>query len=114
MFIEKIKNNGKDYLRLVHAVRKPNKNGDMVSSKKVLLNIGPLDRFDDGQPDYLERLKKSFKAGNPLIPSLIHTVLRKNQRKLITSLFRKAAPAVSGIRNSFHMCSSAGSWKNWD
>lgn len=71
MFIEKIKNNGKDYLRLVHAVRKPNKNGDMVSSKKVILNIGPLDRFDDGQPDYLERLKKSFKAGNPLIPSLI-------------------------------------------
>lgn len=70
MFIEKIKNNGKDYLRLVHAVRKPNKNGDMVSTKQVLLNIGPLDRFDDGFPDYLERLKKSFKAGTPLIPSL--------------------------------------------
>lgn len=70
MFIEKIKNNGKDYLRLVHAVRKPNKNGDMVSTKKVILNIGPLDRFDDGQPDYLDRLKKSFKAGVPLIPSL--------------------------------------------
>ena len=59
MFIEKIKNNGKDYLRLVHAVRKPNKNGDMVSTKKVILNIGPLDRFDDGQPDFLDRLKKS-------------------------------------------------------
>ena len=70
MFIEKFKNNGKDYLRLVHAVRKPNKNGDMVSTKKVLLNIGPLDRFDDGLPDYLPRLKKSFKSGNPLIPSL--------------------------------------------
>lgn len=70
MFIEKFKNNGKDYLRLVHAVRKPNKNGDMVSTKKVLLNIGPLDRFDDGLPDYLTRLKKSFKSGNPLIPSL--------------------------------------------
>ena len=70
MFIEKIKNNGKEYLRLVHAVRKPNKNGDMVSTKKVILNIGPLDRFDDGQPDFLNRLKKSFQAGNPLIPSL--------------------------------------------
>ena len=70
MFIEKFKNNGKDYLRLVHAVRKPNKNGDMVSTKKVLLNIGPLDRFDDGLPDYVVRLKKSFKAGSPLIPSL--------------------------------------------
>lgn len=71
MFIEKIKNNGKDYLRLVHAVRKPNKKGVMVSTKKVLLNIGPLDRFDDGQPDYMKRLKNSFKAGNPLIPSLL-------------------------------------------
>lgn len=70
MFIEKIKNNGKDYLRLVHAVRKPNKNGDMVSTKQVLLNIGPLERFDDGLPDYLGRLKKSFKAGEPLIPAL--------------------------------------------
>lgn len=70
MFIEKFKNNGKDYLRLVHAVRKPNKNGDMVSTKKVLLNIGPLDRFDDGLPDYLPRLKQSFKSGSPLIASL--------------------------------------------
>ena len=71
MFIEQIKNNGKPYLRLVHAVRKPNKNGDMVSTKQVILNIGPLDRFDDGDPDYLYRLKNSFKAGNPLIPALL-------------------------------------------
>ena len=71
VFIEMIKNNGKEYLRLVHAVRKPNKNGDMVSAKNALLNIGPLDRFDDGQPDYLPRLRKSFKAGAPLIPSLL-------------------------------------------
>ena len=71
MFIEQIKNNGKPYLRLVHAVRKPNKHGDMVSSKHVLLNIGPLDRFDDGQPDYVDRLKKSLKAGTPLIPALL-------------------------------------------
>jgi transposase len=71
MFIETIKNNGKPYLRLVHAVRKPNKNGDMVSTKNVILNIGPVDRFDDGEPDYVERLKKSFKAGNPLISDLL-------------------------------------------
>ena len=42
----------------------------MVSTKNVILNIGPLDRFDDGEPDYLDRLKKSFKAGTPLIPEL--------------------------------------------
>ena len=56
MFIETIKNNGKPYLRLVHAIRKPNKNGEMVSTKNVILNIGPLDRFDDGQPHYLEKM----------------------------------------------------------
>ena len=30
MFIETIKNNGKPYLRLVHAIRKPNKNGHVA------------------------------------------------------------------------------------
>ena len=71
MFIDLNKNNGKDYLRLVNAVRVTNKDGYKVSQKQVLLNIGPLDRFDDGQPDFLGRLRKSFKAGNPLIPALL-------------------------------------------
>ena len=71
MFIEKVKNNGTDYLRLVEGVRIANKDGYKTTHKKVILNIGPLKRFDDGQPDYVERLKKSFKAGNPLIPALL-------------------------------------------
>ena len=70
MFIEIVKNSGKDYLRLVNSVRVTNKGGYKVSQKKVLLSIGPLARHDDGQPDYLERLRRSFKAGDPLIPSL--------------------------------------------
>ena len=70
MFIDLNKNNGKDYLRLVESVRVTNKNGYKVSQKKTILNIGPLDRFDDGEPDYIGRLRKSFKAGNPLIPAL--------------------------------------------
>lgn len=70
MFIDLNKNNGKDYLRLVNAVRVTNKDGYKVSQKQVVLNIGPLSRFDDGQPDYIGRLRKSFKAGDPLIPSL--------------------------------------------
>ncbi len=70
MFIDLNKNNGKDYLRLVESVRVTNKNGYKVSQKKTILNIGPLDRFDDGEPDYIGRLRKSFRAGNPLIPVL--------------------------------------------
>ena len=71
MFIEAVQNNGKQYLRLVQSIRVKNKAGMKVSQKKVILNIGPLDRFDDGQPDYVDRLKKSFKAGSPLIPDLL-------------------------------------------
>lgn len=70
MFVECIKNNGIPYLRLVQGVRVTNKDGYRTSQKKVILSIGPLSRFDDGQPDYVERLKNSFKAGVPLIKSL--------------------------------------------
>ncbi len=71
MFVEVVQNNGNKYLRLVQSSRVVNKSGYRVSQKKVILNIGPLSRFDDGQPDYVDRLKKSFKAGNPLIPALL-------------------------------------------
>ena len=70
MFIEVVQNNGKRYLRLVQSIRVINKDGLKVSQKKVVKNIGPLDRYDDGDPDYVERLKKSYKAGVPLIPEL--------------------------------------------
>lgn len=71
MFVESVQNNGKKYLRLVQSIRVTNKNGYKVSQKQVILNLGPLERFDDGQPDYVERLKKSFKAGAPLISALL-------------------------------------------
>ena len=70
MYVECFTNNGKPYLRLVQSVRVTNKDGKKIPKKQVVLNLGPLDRFDDGQPDYVERLKKSFKAGDPLIPDL--------------------------------------------
>ena len=67
MYIEKVKNNGIDYLRLVESVYSPNSKG---GRKKTILNIGPLAKFDDGKPDYVQRLKDSFKCGSPLIDSL--------------------------------------------
>ena len=70
MYIECFTNNGKAYLRLVQSVRVTKPDGRKIPQKQVIVNLGPLDRFDDGQPDYVERLKKSFKAGDPLIPSL--------------------------------------------
>lgn len=70
MYVEFFKNNGIDYLRLVESKRVLNSKGIKTARKKVVYNIGPLSKFDDGRPDYVERLKKSFKAGNPIISSL--------------------------------------------
>lgn len=72
MFVECYKNNGIDYLRLVRSVRKPKKSDPsvMTSVKETELNIGPLSRYDDGRPDYVKRLKQSYKDGHPLIPEL--------------------------------------------
>ena len=71
VFVECFINNGKPYLRLVQSVRVTKDDGRKISQKQVIHNLGPLDRYDDGQPDYVNRLKKSFKAGNPLIPALL-------------------------------------------
>ena len=70
MFVEVFKNNGIPYLRLVNGERVINSKGKQSIRKKVILNIGPLSKYDDGSADYLKRLKDSFKNGNPLIPSL--------------------------------------------
>lgn len=70
MYIECFKNNGIDYLRLVQSSRVKNSKGLKTARKKVVYNIGPLSKYDDGKSNYVERLKQSFKAGNPIISSL--------------------------------------------
>jgi len=96
MFIETVKNSGKDYLRLVNSIRVENKDGYKISQKKVILNIGPLTRFDDGNPDYLERLRKSFKAGQPLIPILEPYCISETPREKYTFTFDEGNPNCVG------------------
>lgn len=71
MFVESFKNCGNLYLRLVSSVHTLTKEGKHSSTKKVIYNIGPLSKFDDGKPDYVKRLKESFKNGNPIISELL-------------------------------------------
>lgn len=96
MFIECVKNNGIPYLRLVEGVRVTNKNGDRTSQKKLILSIGPLSRFDDGQPDYVDRLKKSFKAGNPLIPELLPYCSEQRPAEKYQFSFTEGSPDCFG------------------
>lgn len=78
MYIERVKNNGKDYLRLVSNKRITNSKGIKTSTKIVEYNIGPLSKYDDGQPNYVDRLKESFKNGNPIIEELLPFVDKNN------------------------------------
>lgn len=71
MFVEQCKNNGVPYLRLVQSYRVEDSQGRKVSRKKTILHIGPLSRFDDGKPDFVQRLKDSYKEGKPIIDLLL-------------------------------------------
>ena len=51
-------------------MRVKNKQGKKQSGIKIILNLGCIEKYDDGKLNYLERLKKSFKEGNLLIEEL--------------------------------------------
>ena len=67
MFIEVYKNNGYKHLRIVKSVYRPNGKG---CSKITVKSLGALSKYDDGQPDFVKRLKESFKNGHPIIPGI--------------------------------------------
>ncbi len=104
MFVECFKNNGTDYLRLVKSQRTINSKGIKTATKSVVFNIGPLSRFNDGQPDYVGRLKKSFKAGNPLIPALLPYSREAAPAETYRFSFKEGSPECFGSPKLFsHM-----------
>lgn len=105
MYVELTQNNGTDYLRLVRNQRITNSEGKRTSTKKVVLNIGPLSRYDDGKPDYVKRLKKSFKDGNPLIDSLIpYLESESNTPQTVTVTFKQGEASCFGNPKIFAPC----------
>ena len=80
MFIDQFMNNGVPYLRLVESRRVTTKNGKLTSVKSVIMNLGPLSRFDDGEPDYLARLRQSYRDGKPIIDALLPYVEKREEQ----------------------------------
>ena len=71
MFLEIANNNGTKYIRICESVRVQDPvTRKTLPKKKTVKNIGPVSRFDDGKPDFIERLKASYQAGNPIIDEL--------------------------------------------
>ena len=69
MFIECFDNNGTRYLRVMESFMFTG-DGESKLKRRIIRNIGPLSRYDDGKPDFLKRLRQSFREGEPLIESL--------------------------------------------
>lgn len=101
MFIEINDNNGTKYLRLVESKRAFTKTGKPTCKKYIIYTIGRLESFDDGKPDYVTRLKESFKNGNPLIPSLSEYVNRKPVRNTYDISFKEGDPDCIGHTKLF-------------
>jgi transposase len=69
MHIVCIKNHGIDYLQVQESYTEKI-GGVLKNRKRIIRNIGPLSNFDDGEPDYIERLRQSFRNGAPIIESI--------------------------------------------
>ena len=85
MTIEKYESNGIVRLRLVRTYRIKDANGKSVNRKEVIKTLGALSNYDDGEPDYLNRLRKSFAAKQPLIPELLAYVDYAPKQKITIS-----------------------------
>lgn len=96
MYIAVFKNNGKDYLRLMESYRTKNAVGNIAIRKRIICNIGPLSKFDDGKPNYLERLRESFRLGAPLIPELEKYIGKKLTFEKYTIRLQEGDPECIG------------------
>ena len=85
MTIEKYESNGIERLRVVRTYRVKNANGKSVNRKEVIKSLGALSKYDDGQPEYLQRLKQSFAEKKPLIPELLPYVDQAPKQKIAVS-----------------------------
>lgn len=96
MYIDVFKNNGTEYLRLRESYRTKTDEGKVAIRKRTIRNIGPLSKFDDGQPNYLERLRESFRLGNPLIPELTEYTGKKPPMEKYTIRLQEGDPECIG------------------
>ena len=70
MHIESYSVNNQTYIRLAESVVVARGDGKTAIKKKIILSLGNIKKYDDGEPDYLKRLRESFSKGTPLISEL--------------------------------------------
>ena len=86
MHIDCRNNNGIPYLVVMQSYSVVI-DGIRKNRKRVIRNIGPLSRFDDGEANYVRRLKKSFLEGVPIIESLHDLIAAKPASRKVSIEF---------------------------
>ncbi len=51
--------------------------GKKDPKKITIKNIGPVSKYDDGKPGFIERFKASYAAGNPILDELKNYVNKR-------------------------------------
>lgn len=62
MYLDCFKNCGKPYLRIMQNYYN-NIDGKVKITRKTIKNLGPLEKYDDGKPDFLKRFREQFRKG---------------------------------------------------
>lgn len=81
MFLDIYSRYGKRYIRISEGYRVLI-DGKSLTRKRVIKSLGAVATYDDGKPDFEQRLRDSFKAGNPLIPQLLPYVKKESPKKV--------------------------------
>lgn len=125
MFLDIYNNNGIRHIRISESYR-IEKDGKRVARKRTVANIGAVSKFDDGKPDFEQRLRDSFKAGTPLIEELkpyvkkeipkevVHLDVHFGTDECVGHPKYFASSLFDGIVDKIGLRTFVGSYKNYD
>ena len=90
IYINCSKSGNKKYVQVVEATYIKRPDGSSTIKRKVLKNLGALEKLDDGKPDFLKRLREQFKCGELVIDGFEEIQKEKSESAAIV-LDRKFA-----------------------
>ena len=98
MYLDCFKCKGKPYLRIVENFT-TYENGVKKNKRKTIKNLGYLEKFDDGKPDFIPRMKEKLKNGELKIDGLDPYEFRARAKLYSNSLYSKSDYSYLNPRN---------------
>ena len=83
IYINCSKSGNKRYVQVVEATYVKRSDGSSTIKRRVLKNLGALDKIDDGKPDFLQRLREQFKRGELILDGLEEIQKKKSENSVI-------------------------------